>query len=409
MWSLQTRDLGKSYKAHRRPVDGLKEALLRRDLSPADWVVRGVGFDLRSGGSLGIVGDNGAGKSTLLRLLAGIITPTEGLVRRQGKVATMLQLGTGFHPDLTGLENIRMGCAVMGLSPAETAALMPGIIDFAELGEYMQRPMRTYSSGMNLRLSFSVAVARQPDLLIVDEHLSVGDQHFRYKCLKRIMALRAAGCALVLCSHELHALRELCERTLWLKQGRPHLLGETVAVLNAYESEVRTRQQASLRPSGVDEQADPQRPHPADNWIDDVSLDGDDGVVLGRDGPALLPHGGRLRIRIRLRVTEQAWQDKLNVGVLVKRNDGLWCHGVSTRDDAATHCMTPLGDGAYGLLYTIERLPLLAGHYSLTVALLDHGSPMVYDQAADVCPFEVTQDCLDRGLLRIDHRWSPWA
>jgi lipopolysaccharide transport system ATP-binding protein len=230
MLSLHTQGLGKAYKVHRRPIDSLKEALLRRSLSEPVWAVQDVDLDLEAGGSIGIIGENGAGKSTLLRLLAGVTRPSCGVVTHVGRVGTMLQLGAGFHPDLPGTENVRIGCAVMGLSPRETDALLPAIIDFAELGDFIHRPLRTYSSGMTLRLGFAVAVAQRPDLLVVDEHLSVGDLHFRYKCLRRIAELRESGCALVLCSHDFHSVRETCDRTLWLHQGRPRMLADTASV-----------------------------------------------------------------------------------------------------------------------------------------------------------------------------------
>src|SRR5690606_12992188 len=161
------------------------------------WALRDVTLEVPVGGSLGIIGDNGAGKSTLLRLLAGASAPTVGTVERRGLTSAMLSLGAGFHPDLSGRDNIRIRCAVLGLSAEETDRLQPTIEEFSELGEFLDRQVRTYSSGMQLRLGFSVATAVEPEILVVDEHLSVGDQHFRHKCMRRIQALREQGCALV--------------------------------------------------------------------------------------------------------------------------------------------------------------------------------------------------------------------
>src|SRR5690606_38935470 len=148
--------------------------------------------------------------------------------------------GAGFHPDLSGRDNIRIGCAVLGLSAEETDRLQPTIEEFSELGEFLDRPVRTYSSGMQLRLGFSVATAVEPEILVVDEHLSVGDQHFRHKCMRRIQALREQGCALVFCSHDLYAVREVCERTLWLHEGQPRMLAASGGVVDAYQDHVRS-------------------------------------------------------------------------------------------------------------------------------------------------------------------------
>lgn len=395
MYSIRARAVNKAYRLYRNPFDSLKEVLLRRSYGETVNAVRDVSFEVAPGGSLGIVGENGAGKSTLLKVLAGALAPTSGSVERPGRVAAILQLGAGFHPDLSGLENIRIGCAVLGLSPAETAALMPEIMAFSELGDFIDKPVRTYSSGMYLRLGFSVATASTPDILVVDEHLSVGDQHFRLKCMRRIKALREAGCALVFCSHDMYAVGEVCERTLWMRGGRPAMLADTASVLKAYQDHERQRD-GDLLETAPEAPAAGRR---LGTVLREVTLGGD-----ARDG--VVDTGARLTLRITADVSEQAWRDGVHVGILIVRNDAVWCYGISTKMDGLASGMQRLDGSLCAVTFVIDKLPLLSGQYSFTVALMDDLSPLVFDSRAAVAPFEVRHGGKDVGVALLPHHWE---
>jgi len=400
MFSIRAQSLSKTYKLYRNPIDSLKELFLRRSYAETLWAVQDVSFEIVAGGSIGIIGENGAGKSTLLKLLAGAATPSAGRVERSGRVSAILQLGAGFHPDLSGLENIRIGCAVQGLSPAETENILPYIVEFSELGDVIERPVRTYSSGMYLRLGFSVATAIDPDILVVDEHLSVGDQHFRFKCLRRIMDLREAGCSLVFCSHDLFSVGEVCERTLWMHQGQPRMLADTQSVLKAYQDYAREKDATSL-PSTSNTEATcfGQRKHVADSCLREVVLGGDvqDGVI---------ETGGRLELRVFAEITDTAWHGGVHLGLLIERNDAVWCYGISTKMDGMAIGFQPLGGHSYGANFIVDDLPLLSGCYSFTVVLMDDSSPLVYDRWSGVAPFTVRHSGKEVGLVRIPHHWE---
>jgi len=399
MISLRAEGLGKAYQLYRRPFDSLKELLLNRKYSETFWALRDVNLEVAQGGSLGIVGDNGAGKSTLVKLLAGAIAPSAGRVERVGRVAAVLTLGAGFHPDLSGKENIRIGCAVLGLSPAQTEALLPQIVEFSELGHFVERPVREYSSGMYLRLGFSVATAVNPDVLILDEHLAVGDQHFQFKCKRRIMALRAAGCSIVFCSHDLYGLAEVCDRTLWLRDGQPAMLGATQPVLKAYQDHIRARDAVSAGEIRADAAAPAKRQRPDDNHLIEVTLGGDchEGQV---------ETGGTLKVRIVARLSEAALRDGAHPALVIVRNDAVWCYGVSTKMDGLAAGFHPLGNGEYCVTFVIDQLPLLSGQYSLIVAIKDEHSPHFYDSWSDVAPFTVRHAGQDVGMMRVPHRWE---
>jgi ABC-type polysaccharide/polyol phosphate transport system ATPase subunit len=199
------------------------------------YALRNVSFEVAKGESVGIVGSNGAGKSTLLSVITGLAHPDEGSVQVNGRIAALLELGSGFHPDLTGRENIRMNASLLGFTKKETEELFDSIVDFSGVGEFIDEPLRTYSSGMVLRLAFSVAVNVDPDVLLVDEILAVGDQSFQARCLDRIRALRHAGKTLLCVSHATSLLTHFCDRAIWLDHGQLVMQGEIHEVIEAYE------------------------------------------------------------------------------------------------------------------------------------------------------------------------------
>jgi ABC-type polysaccharide/polyol phosphate transport system ATPase subunit len=199
------------------------------------YALRDVSFEVSKGESVGIVGSNGAGKSTLLSVITGLAHPDEGSVEVNGRIAALLELGSGFHPDLTGAENIRMNAALLGFTKKETMELFDSIVEFSGVGEFIDQPLRTYSSGMMLRLAFSVAVNVNPDVLLVDEVLAVGDQAFQARCLERIRTLRDAGKTLLCVSHATSLLTSFCDRAIWLDHGQLVMQGEINEVIEAYE------------------------------------------------------------------------------------------------------------------------------------------------------------------------------
>lgn len=205
------------------------------------YALRGVSLRLREGESLGVLGPNGAGKTTLLSVIAGLTFPEEGVVHVRGRVAALLELGSGFHPDLTGAENVMINAALLGLSRREARKRFEEIVAFSGIGDFIDEPLRTYSSGMVMRLAFSVAINVQPDVLLIDEVLAVGDQEFQARCLEKIGQLRRAGKALICTSHDVEILRRLCDRGLWLDHGRPIATGSLKDVLDAYPCSAAVR------------------------------------------------------------------------------------------------------------------------------------------------------------------------
>ncbi len=232
--------VGKSFYYYQHRTTSLREVfrrhLMRRPIHvrQARFAVSGVSFEVLRGGSVALIGSNGSGKSTMLRLLAGIYQPTEGEIEIEGRIGTVIELGAGFHPELTGIENVHLYGALLGLSGRELAARLPGIVEFSGIDDFITMPVKYYSSGMQARLAFSVAVAVEPEVLLLDEVLAVGDQEFRERCLDRLRRFRARGGTLVLVSHDLDSLSGLCDRALWLEGGRVRMDGGLDEVIEAY-------------------------------------------------------------------------------------------------------------------------------------------------------------------------------
>ncbi len=398
MIAVRAQNLGKVYRRYPRPLDSLLEMLLRRPRHQPFHALDGVSFDLHYGETLGVIGDNGAGKSTLLKILAGSVAPTFGALAIHGRVSAILELGAGFHPEFSGLENIRLGCALLGLDEAETAARIPEIIDFSELGEFIHQPVKTYSSGMYVRLAFSLVTCVDPDILIVDEALAVGDAHFQKKCMDRMTEFRERDKALLFCSHALYQVKHLCDRVLWLENGRVRLSGPAEEVVDAYQDYVRQRDAQYPAPSMAKPETHIQEEKRA--WLESVRLlhgrADEDGRPRYHTGETfqveVLAHAGRLPL------------EDIHVGVVIKRNDGVQCFGASTEVDRVA--LTDLGEGKVGVIYDIPALPLLSGEYLLDVWLLDRTGVHVYDSEESCQPFRVRQPMKAVGVCWMEHDWQ---
>src|SRR5437660_2740834 len=253
--ALQVHGVAKQYRTYARPGDRLKESLTRGRLRRHKefWALRDISFQLEQGATVGIVGPNGCGKSTLLQIIAGTLEPTHGEVWHEGRIAALLELGAGFDPEFTGVENVYMNASLLGLSRRETDALFPQIERFAKIGDFLYQPVKTYSSGMYVRLAFAIAASVEPDILIIDEALAVGDAVFQHRCLRRIKEIQERGATVPFVSHDAAAVRALCSRAILLSAGRVVEDGAPSDVLNHYQKLVMEREQAYEDETAQDE------------------------------------------------------------------------------------------------------------------------------------------------------------
>src|SRR6185503_13460898 len=234
--AVRALDLTKQYDIYRRPIDRLIEAITRRPRHTVFPALQDVSFEVERGETVGIIGQNGAGKSTLLKLLCSVTRPTSGSLETNGTIASILELGTGFHPEFSGRDNAALNAAILGLSPAEIRKRLPDILEFSELGTFLDRPVKTYSSGMYMRLAFSVDANVDPEILVIDEALAVGDGHFQKKCVDKIREFQSEGKTILFCSHALYLVSAICRRTLWLDRGSVMRWGPSLDVVHDYES-----------------------------------------------------------------------------------------------------------------------------------------------------------------------------
>ncbi len=393
---VRAEGAGKGYRIYQRPADRLREMLLRRPLHKTHWALRDVNLEIAQGETFGLVGENGAGKSTLLKMMAGTSRPSEGSVEVRGRVAALLELGAGFHPEESGRDNVHLMGALAGVEPTDRQAYYEAVTGFSELPEeVLARPVKTYSSGMFMRLAFATATAIEPEVLIIDEALSVGDMHFQKKSLDRIMRFRAAGKTTLFCSHNLYQVRSLCDRAAWLHEGRIRSLGDTEEVVSAYEDYEREKTGAGV------ELERPVIYRPLLEGTSPVRL-----VSIALENASRTPVTRLESLQPADLVVEVEAHDpspSFHVGLAVIRNDRENVFGTSTHFDPQRQPLRVQGRRRVAL--HLPRLMLLSGEYALSVYLLDDSGLHTYDMAEQVCRFTVRNPGRDFGIVSMDYEW----
>ena len=372
---VRTRGLGKCYHIFKRPQDRLRQYFAREGTKHYTefWALRDIDLELRRGETLGIVGRNGAGKSTLLELIAGTLKPTTGSVDVRGRVTALLELGSGFHQDFTGRENVYVAGALLGLERAEMDRRLPDVERFADIGEFLDRPVKTYSKGMFARLSFAVYANLDPDIFIVDEALAVGDAKFRHKCMYRFKQMQDSGVAVVYVSHDAAPMKHMCDRVAWIHDGRLMAVGDPTEVVDDYLAHLFHDQQprAQRSAAGATVQA-----------ADKEALRGDDDLgshaavftgcqLLGADGQPTdhLTGGEECTVRLEVRNDTLEPGQKLVVGVSLSNTHGLDITGTNNiANDTAL--LAPARGGKIAVRYSFRLPVLVTGSYALSPMLL---------------------------------------
>ncbi|MQR02604.1 ABC transporter ATP-binding protein [Glaciimonas soli] len=365
MGKVTVKNLGKAYKTYSGRWARLAEWILPfvKPRHQLHWVLQEIDFQLEAGEAVGIVGINGAGKSTLLKLIAGTTQATTGTIDIQGRVSALLELGMGFHPDFTGRQNAVMAGQLQGLRADEIEKLMPAIEAFAEIGDYIDQPVRTYSSGMQMRLAFSVATANRPDVLIVDEALSVGDAYFQHKSFERIREFRRAGTTLLIVSHDRYAIQTICDRAILLNRGRLEMQGDPVEVMDFYNAMLAEKEQQTVRQERL-----------ADGRLRTISGTGEASIssvtLLSDEGKQLDVVEVGTYVTLEVRVAINTPVTRLVMGYMIKDKLGQSIFGINSHrlgmpqtdllpgEELIYRCRFPvnLGKGSYSVAISLSRL-----------------------------------------------------
>lgn len=445
--AIEVKNITKKFKVYYDKGSQLKERLLfkNRNRYEERKVLNDISFDVKKGEAIGLIGHNGCGKSTTLKLLTRIIYPDSGSIEMTGRVSSLIELGAGFHPDMSGRENIYTNAAIFGLTKKEINSRIDDIIAFSELEEFIDNPVRTYSSGMYMRLAFSVAINVDADILMIDEILAVGDAAFQAKCFNRLRKIKAEGTTIVIVSHSLGQIEQICDRSIWIHNGEIREEGEPRRVHMDYmdymgqkQQEVAERERARQEEKNKIEeqmQAVPNESEsPAakqdtsaekeilnDEAAEPVNQTDDAGQtekeskkrwgnkkaqiervsMLDKDGneKMVFATGEKVQIRVDYKVNEKVVNAVFGIGIF--RIDGVQCYGTNTRVDKLDEYDLENGGTT---ICDISQLNLIAGKYTLDVAIeCDNGIPVDYFR--EVCTFEMYSPIPDVGVARMNHEW----
>ncbi len=411
--AIEVKDVRKKFKVYYDKGSQLKERILfrKRNRYEERWVLNGISFNVKKGEAIGLIGHNGCGKSTTLKLLTRIMYPDSGYINMRGRVSSLIELGAGFHPDMSGRENIYTNASIFGLTKKEIDERLDDIIAFSEMEPYLDNPVRTYSSGMYMRLAFSVAINVNADILLIDEILAVGDINFQAKCFNKLREIKAEGTMIVIVSHSLGQIEQICDRTIWIHDGKIKAEGKPRDIHPQYMDFMgQQRQEISGKETARQEEKSGKK---AGERTEEK--DGDDKKRWG-NGYARIRQinmldargkrqktfvtGSKIVIEMDYTVSRTVKNAVFGIGIFTR--DGKQCYGTNTRIDQLQEFDLEK-DGVMRI--TLDKVNLLPGVYLLDVAIeSDVGNPVDYFREAYT--FEMYSAIGDVGMVRLDHTWE---
>lgn len=427
--AIEVNGVTKKFRVYYDKGSELKERILfwKRNKYENRTVLDNISFSVKKGEAIGLVGKNGCGKSTTLKLLTKIIYPDEGSIEMCGRVSSLLELGAGFHPDMTGRENIYTNASIFGLSKKEIDKRLEDIIAFSELYEFIDSPVRTYSSGMYMRLAFSVAINVDADILLIDEILAVGDANFQAKCFNKLREIKAKGTTIVIVSHSLGQIEQICDRSIWIRNGKIQMEGtpknvhlEYLEYMNqermdeAEKERIRLEAKAAKERQEAEKRAEEERKREEEQRKKEEeerekkrrygSRDAEftDIKLLDKDGNAaeIFRTGESMLLDLNYKVNKKVSDAVFGFGIF--RSDGLWCYGTNTRIDHFDNFDIEK-DGNYKVL--LDSVMLIPGQYWVDITIeWGEGNPVDYYRQA--LRFEVVSNVQDVGVLRMPHKWE---
>lgn len=400
--SIEVRKLTKKFKVYLDKGQTLKEKTLfrKRRVFVERSVLNGISFEVKTGEAIGLIGHNGCGKSTTLKLLTRIMYPDSGTIEMRGRVSSLIELGTGFHPDMSGRENIYINASIFGLNKKEIDERITDIIGFSELEEFIDNPVRTYSSGMYMRLAFSVAINVKADILLIDEILAVGDANFQVKCFEKLRELKKKGITIVIVSHSLNQIEQICDKSYWIDQGKIKKSGTPREVHPVYMDYMGKKRKGSC-----------------ENKVQEIEKDNNDNIVkevgsldVKMTGVELFDHEGHKKniFQVSSKIILKVQYEQINtdikeslIGFHIFRSDGVDCYGSNTGIDNVEKIRLKK-HGEINIEFT--SVSLLQGNYKIDLAFHDENGFM-YHYIYDAANFEILNEKGEIGVSRMDHKW----
>ena len=392
--AIEVHDIKKSFRVYLDKGRTLKELVLfsKRRKYEERQVLQGISFEVKKGEALGLIGHNGCGKSTTLKLLTRIMYPDSGTIEMRGRVSSLIELGAGFHPDMSGRQNIYTNASIFGLTRKEIDARVDNIIEFSELEAFIDNPVRTYSSGMYMRLAFAVAINVDADILLVDEILAVGDANFQAKCFNKLREIKANGTTIVIVSHSLGQIEEICERSIWIHEGKIQKEGNPREVHPAY-----LEYMGQKRPEAASEKVKSEGERPGDGRVRIKTVE----VILGKEGESnVFRTGEPVTLGIAYNVIERV--EEASIGLEVYNGNGVKCYSTDTRTEKMDYIRLEK-DGEIHLI--LENLELLNGKYTMDFSIKSKDNFPI-DSYAKAFSFEMYSDVKDTGISRLAHKWK---
>ncbi len=399
---IKIQNMNKVYKIYSSPVDRLKESLspIKKKYSHEHYALKEINMEVKKGESIGLLGTNGSGKSTLLKIITGVLNPTNGDVEVNGKVSALLELGAGFNPEYTGIENIYLNGSMMGYSREEMEKKIDSIVDFADIGGFINQPVKTYSSGMFARLAFSVAISVEPEILIVDEALSVGDSRFQIKCIEKMEQIKENGTTILFVSHGIEQIRRFCDRAIWIEKGILRADGDVNDVADQYENFL-IYGESNSQLTNIEQNSDSEK-----NKSDEI-LFPNDPSILGRIVKVEL---NKEKIKtfesLIVEISYELYTERIPnflIGVAIYTPEREYIFGPNTYLDRVN---IPNELGKHTVKYIIKKMPLLSGVYNLDVGIFSQKGLVCIDYKNDCKTFTVGNDYISEGKYYIEHEWE---
>lgn len=412
---IKVDNLVKRYNMYDNPIDRLKEAcsITKKSYHKEFSALNGISFEVEKGDAIGILGKNGCGKSTLLKMITGVLTPTSGTIEINGKVSAILELGTGFNPEYTGIENIYLNGTMMGCTREEIDKKVDSIVEFADIGDFINQPVKIYSSGMFARLAFAVAINVNPDILIVDEALAVGDTRFQIKCINKMKSLKDSGTTILFVSHATEQIKRFCNKAIWIKDGKIKEQGPASEIADLYED--------YMKYGDVDNKKDVRLKETNDTSTNEEAIEEEEKTIDGLR-PFKMPLdedtlAAIVNVKINkeklstfedfeVEVTYDVFKEKIEgflLGVAIYTPNREYIFGPNTYLEKAE---VPNTYGRHKVVYRIPSMTLLGGKYTIDVGIFTDESIVNLDYKTAVKAFTIANEYISEGKFYIKHEWN---